>query len=317
MVNKSRRNYVIAIFTIAVVVLYVCYWPDQPTADRKPQRAELDTVATSANNLSERDRKRQHPATGSSAELSPAQPVETAPAPPKNCEIFANQLNNHPAREQFIIWLEQELSADLRNSYYQGLKMDELLHQAQAADVNAMRMLAEKYLNYAEFQQYKTPAQQQTSIQLDHSALAQGRYWAEQAALHGYGGAFMSLLVRSYLIELLDLNRQLTASPQHAAAITDQITDTEILLLAYGHLSLEVMPQLANMNYPLRMQLQQEVLSAEESARFDEIYPNLLQEWRSKRAMLGQPAELNYVVPAEFEQFIQLQNADISCARNW
>ena len=241
-----------------------------------------------------------------------AEPEE--PVANQNCQALEQALQSHPARDQFQDWYQKELSADLHDSYYQRLSMEELLQEAQAADIHAMRMLAEKYLRYALFQRYDQPDKQQQSTVLDRSALAQARYWAEQAALHGYGGAFLQL-AEMYFVDWKDAERQL-APEQREADLDEQVNDTQLMVRAYLQLSIDVMPDLFDLLYPLREQLGNDKLSTEQLTRFNEMYPTLRSEWREKRAMLGLPAELEFNIPVEVEQYIQLLNREVSCANN-
>ena len=324
---KSRRNIVMALIIttlvfvaifVVIVVLRMVYPGDKAATATESLRVSSEKRVTAPDVVP--------PNTGDTGKPLAANPPEqenmavlradisAKPEQPivnQNCQTLLQALQNHPARDQFQDWYQQELSADLHDSYYQRLSMEELLQQAQAADIHAMRMLAEKYFRYARFQRYDQPVEQQQQAVLDRSALAQARYWAEQAALHGYGGAFM-LLAGMYFVELEDFNRRLI-SAQQQQALAEQINDTELMIRAYLSLSIEVMPQLHDLLYPVRHHLQQSPLPAEDRALFDDIFQNLFQEWQYKRALLGLAPELEFFMPAEVESYIQLENELHKC----
>ena len=317
---KSRRNIFIVLLVIVIVAMWYGYSADniltdaeqkQPSYELKKNVTEITTTSIDPPKvqLSEKKNEGGH----SPVLLSSSMPVEITYTE-QNCVDIAERVKNHSGRTAFLHWYRQELDAELDNSYYQTLSIDQLVEQAQAADVLAMRMLAERYLTYARYQHFSKPATQHVSERLDRSALGQARYWAEQAALNGYGGAFVSLLAMSYMVELEDINRKLAANPAQVEILHDQQTDVALNAQAYLTLSVEVMPQLQEFLLPLRMQLSKSELSTEEQARFDEIYPKLTSEWRDKRALLGLPAELEFNIPVEVEQYIQLLNSEVSCA---
>ncbi|SNY52892.1 hypothetical protein SAMN06297280_2247 [Arsukibacterium tuosuense] len=323
----SRRHIAIALIisaltAVAIAIAIVALWLLHPrdkaltateslplsTEQRVPARDTAPVIAGHTGKpLAESPTEQDDNATL----LADVSPELTETAASQKCQALEQALANHPASEQVKGWYHKELSADLHDSYYQRLSMDELLQQAQAADISAMRMLAEKYLRYARFQRYDRPVEPPQNAVLDRSALAQARYWAEQAALHGYGGAFM-LLAEMYFLELEDLNRQLT-SAQQQHTLADQIIDTELLMRAYLSLSVEVMPQLHDFLYPVRVQLQQSPVPAESRELFDDIFQNLLQEWQHKRALMGLAPELEFFIPAEVESYIQLENQLHNC----
>ncbi|WP_214001146.1 hypothetical protein [Arsukibacterium sp.] len=316
---KSLRNILIVLVVIVIVAMWYGYSADniltdaeqkQPSHELKKNVTEITTTSITPpdGQLTENKNEGGHSPVLSSS----SKPVEITYSE-QNCIDIAERVKNHSGRTAFLHWYRQELEAELDNSYYQTLSIDQLVEQAQAADVLAMRMLAERYLTYARYQHFSKPAAQHFSERLDRSALAQARYWAEQAALHGYGGAFMSLLAMSYMVELEDINRQLEANPAQVEILHDQQTDVALNAQAYLTLSVELMPQLHEFLLPLRTQLSKTELSTEEQARFDEIYPKLRSEWRGKRALLGLPAELEFNIPVEVEQYIQLENELHNC----
>ncbi len=207
---KSRRNIVMTLIGVAIVVLWLVYPGDEAATATESLPVSTEKRVTAPDTASPHTGKplagiqpEQEDIAVLPADIS-AEPEE--PVANQNCQALERALQSHPARDQFQDWYHQELSADLHDSYYQRLSMEELLQQAQAADVSAMRLLAEKYLRYARFQRYDEPVELQQNAVLDRSALAQARYWAEQAALHGYGGAFL-LLAKMYFVELEDFNR--------------------------------------------------------------------------------------------------------------
>tara|TARA_R110002126_G_scaffold119373_4_gene260215 strand:+ start:4300 stop:5244 length:945 start_codon:yes stop_codon:yes gene_type:complete len=307
-----------ALVAIAIVALWLGYPRDKAaTADESLRVSTEERVTAQLTNPSiagdtGKPLSKNLPQQGDSATLhTDVSPELTDTSADQNCQALEQALQSHPAKDQFQDWYQKELSADLHDSYYQRLSMEELLQQAQGADVSAMRLLAEKYLRYARFQRYDEPVELQQSAVLDRSALAQARYWAEQAALHGYGGAFM-LVAKMYFVELEDFNRQVK-SEQRQDALAEQINDTKLMIRAYLSLSVELMPQLYDFLYPVRIQLQQSPVPVENRALFDDIFQNLFQEWQQKRALMGVAPELEFFIPAEVESYIQLENKLYKC----
>ena len=197
--------------------------------------------------------------------------------------------------------------------------MEELLAEAQAANVTAMRMLARKHLWYAEFQSYDRPEKDISKGKLNRSALAQARYWNEQAGLHGYVGSFFSFSV-IYHTELTALQQQLTDAPELESEISNQIKELKYLMAAYMQLALDVMPQLTDMLYPLQIHLQQ--LQADgvngqayDQQEYEQIYQNVYAQWHDKRAQLGLPPQFEFLLTRGIEQLMKLEKQMFSCYR--
>lgn len=238
---------------------------------------------------------------------------------PATCEDIQQQINSHPGVEEYHQF-QQGLSAGLIDSYYEQLSMEELLTEAQAANVTAMRMLSRKHLWYAQFQSYNRPDKDLFSEKLkDRSALAKSRYWNEQAGLHGYVGAFFGFAF-TYNIELSELKQQLTDSPEHDSEISEQIRELEYLMAAYMQLALNVMPQLTDILYPLQMLIQQLQAGGAsgqvyDQREYEQIYQNVYVQWLDKRAQLGLPPQFEFPLTQDIEQLMKLEKQMFSCYR--
>ncbi|HEX5792154.1 MAG TPA: hypothetical protein VFY01_02685 [Rheinheimera sp.] len=235
------------------------------------------------------------------------------------CEDIQQQINTHPAAEEYQHF-QQGLSPELIDSYYEQLSMEELLTEAQAANVAAMLMLSRKHLWYAQFQSYNKPDKDLFAERLkDRSALAQSRYWNEQAGLHGYIGAFFGFAF-TYNIELSELKQQLTESPELESEISEQIKELEYLMAAYMQLALDVMPQLTDILYPLQMHIQQLQAGGASGLAFnqqeyEQIYQNVYAQWREKRAQLGLPSQFEFSLTPGITHLMKLEKQMFSCYR--
>ena len=235
------------------------------------------------------------------------------------CEDIQQQINSHPAAEEFRQF-NQSLSSELIDSYYEQLNMDELLAEARTANVSAMRMLSEKYLRYAQFQSYSKPDKSLFDERLkDRSALAQSRYWNEQAGLHGYVGAFLGFAF-TYSIEISELTRQLNESPELSNELAVQIRDLEYQLAAYMQLAFDVMPQLSDILLPLEMQIKQLQAGGAsglpfEPQEYEQIYRDLYAQWQYKRAQLGLPPQFEFALTPGVRQLMALEKQLYNCQR--
>ena len=235
------------------------------------------------------------------------------------CEDIQQQINTHPAAEEFRQF-NQSLSSELIDSYYEQLNMDELLAEARTANVSAMRMLSEKYLRYAQFQSYSKPDKSLFDERLkDRSALAQSRYWNEQAGLHGYVGAFLGFAF-TYSIEISELTRQLNESPELSNELAVQIRDLEYQLAAYMQLAFDVMPQLSDILLPLEMQIKQLQAGGAsglpfEPQEYEQIYRDLYAQWQYKRAQLGLSPQFEFALTPGVRQLMALEKQLYNCQR--
>lgn len=233
------------------------------------------------------------------------------------CEALKQQIDSHPSSDEYQQFLQQ-LSSGLIDSYYEQLSMEELMAEAQAANVTAMRMLSRKYLWYAEFQSYDRPGKNQFSDGLkDRSALAQSRYWNEQAGLHGYGGAFL-FFAHSYNIELSALRQQLADSPQNETELSEQIRELEYLMTAHLQLAFDVMPQLTDLLFPLQeiIQKMRELGVSNQSydaQEFEQVYQSIYTQWREKRAQLGLAPQIEFAVSSGIRQLMKMEKQMSGC----
>lgn len=235
------------------------------------------------------------------------------------CEDIQQQINSHPAAEEFRQF-NQSLSSELIDSYYEQLNMDELLAEAQTANVSAMRMLSEKYLRYAQFQSYSEPDKNLFDERLkDRSALAQSRYWNEQAGLHGYVGAFFGFAF-TYSIEISELTQQLNESPELESELAVQIRDLEYQLAAHMQLAFDVMPQLTDILLPLEMKIKHWQAGGAsglpfEPQEYEQRYQDLYAQWQYKRAQLGLPPQFEFSLTPGVRQLMALEKQLYNCYR--
>lgn len=228
------------------------------------------------------------------------------------CAALSKQIDTHPLFKDFIAWNEQ-VSPNITHTLHDERSMDQLMLEAQAGDVLAMRTLSRNYRWYALYGHYSTPdASQEVNPDIDTSALAKARYWMEQAGLHGYAGAFFQLatFTQAETQVLIQAEKSGRLSKDEFA---ERMEENDLRTLTYFRLALQMMPNMRDHLYALELMLPKQALPEPRQKLFDDMYQQLEREWRSKRELLGLPAELDIAVPAEFAELVQLNKAKMQC----